>query len=137
MINQNEDPSKIQLHKDQRRLLKYIYRKSINLGDQEFVDLSLAPNTIINNNQLTNYVRTLNRNGLIVCDGSLNPVNGNYVQDLNLVKATEKASEYFKWQSEYFRKFIYRSIAVPIVVAITTSLITTILLKTVTNLLTK
>ncbi len=130
-------PDKIELHKEQKRLLKYIYKSSNGLGQHEYVDLTLAPKYITNNNQLDDYVRFLHKNDLIYVDGKTNTINGNYVYDLNFVKTTSRASEYFKWQSEHFRKFIYGSIIVPIGVAVATSLATTILIKIFTNLLSK
>ncbi len=135
-MHREQNPKNVELLPGHKKLLGYISKKT-NALSNDFYDLDNSPKNMFKSIPLTDYVKYLHNQDLIYVDGHSSEINGNYIYDFNRVKINKNGVEYFKWQHEFFKQFLYRSVIIPISVAVLTSLITTSLILFIKNILGK
>lgn len=123
MLNIKPDPKHVALHKDHRRLLKFIMKNS-DYKSEKYLHLSQIPDSVLNHDLAEEYLRYLTKNNLVELESRTN-MAGEEVYLRNNFKINQNGIEYFKWRWEEQKKFLLTSIFVPVLVAIVTSLLTT------------
>lgn len=126
MLNIKPDPKHVALHKDHRRLLKFIMKNS-DYKSEKYLHLSQIPESVLNHDLAEEYLRYLTENNLVDSERRTN-IAGEKIYLRSNFKINQNGLEYFKWRHEELKSFLIKSIMVPVIVAITTSLLTTALI---------
>lgn len=126
MLNIKPDPKHVALHKDHRRLLKFIVKNS-DYKSEKYLHLSQIPESVLSHDLAEEYLQYLNENDLVDLEFKMDDI-GSGVYLKNNFKINQNGIEYFKWRWEEQKEFFLKSIFIPVLVAITTSLLTTALI---------
>ncbi|MDI6667093.1 hypothetical protein QMA56_05135 [Leuconostoc falkenbergense] len=98
--------------------------KNSDYKSEKYLHLSQVPESVLNHDLAEEYLRYLTENNLVELESRTN-MAGEEVYLRSNFKINQNGIEYFKWRWEEQKKFLLKSIFVPVLVAIATSLLTT------------